>query len=127
MISDRFDRRRTVLKVVAAMTMMTASVAFLIHTGNMRPWMMFSYMLLSSVCSVLDTTNRPALIYDVLFASGAEHFVGTAMALRSVRALTAPIHNDPDAAAVQPSVCCCPYLLYRGLIIGTDGPGSVPV
>ena len=69
------------------MTIMTASVAFLIHTGNMRPWMMFSYMLLSSVCSVLDTTNRPALIYDVLFASGAEHFVGTAMALRSVRAL----------------------------------------
>ena len=79
MISDRFDRRRTVLKVVVFEILLSLIVALLIATGNMRPWIMFVYMLLSSLCSVLDTTNRPALVYDVLFASGAEHFVGTAL------------------------------------------------
>ena len=41
-------------------------------------------MVLSSICTVLDTTNRPALVYDVLHVSRAEIFVGTAMALRSI-------------------------------------------
>eukprot|EP00729_Bicosta_minor_P009110 gene9110-17387_t len=83
-ISDRFDRRRTVVCVLAAMSIMSAGVALLLQHGMMTPAWMFVYMILSSVCTVLDTTNRPALIYDVLFLQGEEHFVGLAMALRSI-------------------------------------------
>lgn len=70
--------------VLAAMSIMSAGVALLLQHGMMTPAWMFVYMILSSVCTVLDTTNRPALIYDVLFLQGEEHFVGLAMALRSI-------------------------------------------
>ena len=84
LISDRFDRRRTVLAVLATEAFAAAVVGLLLVNGLMQPYFMFIYMAQSSMCSVLDTTNRPAMIYDLLFKHDAEHLVGKAMALRSI-------------------------------------------
>ena len=84
LISDRFDRRRTVLTVLCIEAAMAAVVGLLMVRGLMQPGFMFIYMMQSSICGVLDTTNRPAMIYDLLFAARSEHLVGKAMALRSI-------------------------------------------
>jgi MFS family permease len=84
LISDRFDRRRTVLTVLIIEAVMAAVVGTLMVSGLMRPFLMVLYMVQSSVCGVLDTTNRPAMIYDLLFSARSEHLVGKAMALRSI-------------------------------------------
>lgn len=83
-ISDRFDRRRTVLTVLCVEAAMAALVGLLMVNGLMQPAFMFIYMIQSSICGVLDTTNRPAMIYDLLFMHKSEHLIGKAMALRSI-------------------------------------------
>ena len=83
-LSDRLDRRRTVVRILAVEGLLSVAVALLLRAGRMSPALMLCYMLASSVCMVLDTTTRPALVYDVLFAANAQELVGTAMALRSV-------------------------------------------
>jgi predicted MFS family arabinose efflux permease len=83
-VSDRLDRRRTVLMVLAVESLAAVLVGLLLVNSLMQPWFMFVYMAQSSMCSVLDTTNRPAMIYDLLFQHRSEHLVGKAMALRSI-------------------------------------------
>ena len=84
LLSDRFDRRRTVIVILFIEMALSVIVGLLLMTGQMTPGLMLVYMVFSSVCKVLDTTNRPALIYDLLFAARSEHLIGVAMALRSI-------------------------------------------
>lgn len=84
LLSDRFDRRRTVLAVLMFELSMSVVMGVLLRAEIMHPGFMFVYMLFSSICMVLDTTNRPALVYDLLHSRSANHMLGTAMALRSV-------------------------------------------
>eukprot|EP01043_Picozoa_sp_COSAG02_P002794 COSAG02_NODE_66_length_42609_cov_95.996848_17_plen_313_part_00 len=84
LLSDRFDRRRTVLAVLTFELSMSIVMGVLLRADMMHAAFMFVYMLFSSICMVLDTTNRPALVYDLLHSHRAKHMLGTAMALRSV-------------------------------------------
>ena len=81
LLSDKYDRRRTVLNVLAFMTAMTLVLVALLSTSLMVWPLMYLYMVMASMCTVLDTTNRPAMIYDLLFAAESEHLVTTAMGL----------------------------------------------
>ena len=81
LLSDKYDRRRTVLNVLAFMTALTLVLVALLSTSLMVWPLMYLYMVMASMCTVLDTTNRPAMIYDLLFAAESEHLVTTAMGL----------------------------------------------
>jgi MFS family permease len=83
-LSDRLDRRRTVLLVLITELCLSSVVGLLLAAEKMRPLFMLLYMLSAGVCRVLDTTTRPALVYDILHRGNSEHMVGTAMALRQV-------------------------------------------
>ena len=84
LLSDKYDRRRTVLSVLAFMTALTLVLVALLSTSLMIWPLMYLYMVMASMCTVLDTTNRPAMIYDLLFAAESEHLVTTAMGLRAL-------------------------------------------
>ena len=78
------DPRHQVMAVLTAELFQSLAVAVLLAAGVMQPAFMLVYMVSAGFCRVLDTTSRPALVYDVLHAAGAEHMVSTAMALRQV-------------------------------------------
>lgn len=76
-VSDRFDRRRTVLLQLAVMIPLTALVGVLALRGTLAVWMIYLFMLAVGVGWVVDMTVRRAMIYDLV---GAAHVNG-AMAL----------------------------------------------
>eukprot|EP01044_Picomonas_judraskeda_P004459 COSAG03_NODE_391_length_8292_cov_18.368607_6_plen_308_part_00 len=124
LISDRFDRRRTVLTVLLVEAAMAAVAGLLMVNGLMQPLFMIIYMVQSSICGVLDTTNRPAMIYDLLFAARSEHLVGKAMALRSIGSNCGRIFGNQVVGFVVETwgvgwtytlVSCC--LIVSGLLL----------
>lgn len=76
-VSDRFDRRLTVLLQLGVMIPLTALMGVLALTNRLRIWMIFSFMLVVGVGWVVDMTVRRAMIYDLV---GADQING-AMAL----------------------------------------------
>jgi MFS family permease len=76
-VSDRFERRRTVLLQLAVMVPLTALMGFLALRDDLQVWMIYLFMLAVGVGWVVDMTVRRAMIYDLV---GAEHVNG-AMAL----------------------------------------------
>ena len=85
-ISDRYDRRRTVVFLLAAMAALTFSVSAGLAMGQL-PWqLIYPVCIFCGVANVLDTTNRPALIFDLLHAQGSSENLSNAMALRSMGA-----------------------------------------
>src|SRR6185436_19656503 len=79
-ISDRLDRRRTILIVLTVLTPLSAGMGVLIVTEVIETWMVYPFMLLIGVSMVLDMTSRRALVYDFV---GPEH-VTNALALESL-------------------------------------------
>jgi predicted MFS family arabinose efflux permease len=79
-ISDRLDRRRTILIVLTILTPLSAGMGVLIVTDVIETWMVYPFMLLIGVSMVLDMTSRRALVYDFV---GPEH-VTNALALESL-------------------------------------------
>lgn len=65
-ISDRFDRRRTILLLLAALVPVAAGMGVLVATGTVQIWMVYPFMLAVGLGGVLDMTSRRALIYDVV-------------------------------------------------------------
>jgi MFS family permease len=85
-ISDRYDRRRTVVMLLAAMSALTFSVSALLALG-LLPWqLIYPVCIFCGLANVLDTTNRPALIFDLLHAQNSSENLSNAMALRSLGA-----------------------------------------
>lgn len=66
MLSDRVDRRRTVMTVLIIELCQSLVVGLLLATGRMQPAFMLMYMVSAGVCRVLDTTSRPALVRSAL-------------------------------------------------------------
>src|SRR3954447_19562786 len=79
-ISDRLDRRRTILIVLPVLTPLSAGMGVLIVTEVIETWMVYPFMLLVGVSMVLDMTSRRALVYDFV---GPEH-VTNALALEAL-------------------------------------------
>lgn len=76
-ISDRFDRRNTLLVMFAALIPLTVVIGLLAAAGELRVWMVYPYMVTIGCGWVMDMTARRSLIHDVV---GDAHLNG-AMAL----------------------------------------------
>src|SRR3954468_7418602 len=79
-ISDRLDRRRTILIVLTVLAPLSAAMGALIVMDLIETWMVYPFMLAIGVSMVLDMTSRRALVYDFV---GPEH-VTNALALESL-------------------------------------------
>lgn len=72
-VSDRFDRRRTLMRNLAVLAPLSAGMAALVATGTVRPWMIYVFVFAVGIGGVLDMTNRRALVYDLV---GPDHITG---------------------------------------------------
>jgi len=65
-VSDRLDRRRTVLVQLAVLGPLTAGMGALALGGALRVWMIYPFMLVVGLGWIVDMTARRALIYDLV-------------------------------------------------------------
>lgn len=65
-VSDRFDRRRTVLMMLGVMIPLTGLMGVLALADTLRVWMIYLFMLVVGVGWVVDMTVRRAMIYDLV-------------------------------------------------------------
>ncbi|MDH3682025.1 MAG: MFS transporter, partial [Acidimicrobiia bacterium] len=72
-VSDRFDRRRTLMRNLAVLAPLSAAMAVVVATGWWRPWMIYVFVFAVGIGGVLDMTNRRALVYDLV---GPDHITG---------------------------------------------------
>ncbi|PZC49699.1 MAG: MFS family permease/Predicted arabinose efflux permease, MFS family [Chloroflexi bacterium] len=66
LISDRFDRRLTVIAYLTFLTPISLAIAALVLTGEIRIWMLYPYGILAGFGWVVDLTTRRALVADVV-------------------------------------------------------------
>lgn len=79
-ISDRFDRRRTVMRQLFMLVPLAIVMAALVRTGAVRFWMVYLFAIAVGIGQVVDMTNRRALVHDIV----GERLVGNAMAIESL-------------------------------------------
>ncbi len=74
-ISDRFDRRHTLMRNLAILTPISALMAAVVAADAWHPWMIYAFVFTVGVGGVLDMTNRRALVYDMV---GPRHVTNAA-------------------------------------------------
>ena len=79
-ISDRFDRRRTILVQLLILIPIGAVMSAVVLAGAVRTWMVYPFMLAVGLGGVIDMTSRRALVYDFV----GEERVTNALALESL-------------------------------------------
>jgi predicted MFS family arabinose efflux permease len=79
-VSDRFDRRRTVLAQLGVLFPLSVLLGVLALQDALRVWMIYPFMVLVGFGWIVDMTARRALVYDLV---GGERVNG-AMALESL-------------------------------------------
>jgi MFS family permease len=65
-ISDRFDRRRSMMRQLCALTPLTLAMAAVTYSGHLAVWMIYGLMLCVGVGGVIDMTSRRALVIDLV-------------------------------------------------------------
>lgn len=65
-VSDRFDRRRTVLVQMAVLIPLTTLMGFLALGDRLAVWMIYPFMVVIGLGWIVDMTARRALIYDLV-------------------------------------------------------------
>jgi predicted MFS family arabinose efflux permease len=79
-LSDRIDRRRTLLAQFVVLIPAATLMGLLAHADKLRLWMVYPFMVLVGVGWVVDMTSRRALVFDLV---GVRH-IDNAMALESL-------------------------------------------
>ena len=79
-VSDRFDRKRTVQLQLVSLVPVTVLIGYVVRTGRAEVWMVYLFMFIVGIGWVTDMTSRRALVFDLV---GAEH-LDRAMAMESV-------------------------------------------
>lgn len=79
-ISDRFDRRGTIMKQLLFLVPVALLMGSLVFADRVQVWMVYPFMLLIGTGAVLDMTSRRALVYDMVGAEG----ITNAMAIESM-------------------------------------------
>jgi predicted MFS family arabinose efflux permease len=79
-VSDRADRRRTMLVQYAVMIPLITAMAVLHGTGQLRLWMIYPFLVIAGLGFVVDMTTRRAVLYDIVGPGGIDN----AMALESL-------------------------------------------
>lgn len=80
LVSDRFDRLRTVRLQLAVIVPLTVAIGALAATGRLEVWMLYLYMFMVGIGWVTDMTSRRAMVFDIV---GPQR-MGNAMALESL-------------------------------------------
>lgn len=65
-VSDRLDRRRTLLVQYAVMIPMVVALAVLQGTGHLRLWMIYPFLVVAGLGFVVDMTTRRVILYDIV-------------------------------------------------------------
>ncbi|MGH2603882.1 MAG: MFS transporter, partial [Dehalococcoidia bacterium] len=63
-ISDRFDRRLTMLRQLGALIPVAIAMSVLVLGGAVRVWMVYPFILAVGLGGMVDMTSRRALVYD---------------------------------------------------------------
>ncbi len=79
-VSDRFDRRRTVLRQLIGLVPLALLMAVMVWTGLIAVWMLYVFAVAVGVGQVVDMTNRRALVNDLV----GDRLFGNAMALEAL-------------------------------------------
>jgi MFS family permease len=79
-LSDRLDRRRTMLCLLLVLFPVAALMAAVNMAGVVETWMVYPFMLVIGVSMVVDMTSRRALVYDLV----GKEFITNALALESL-------------------------------------------
>jgi MFS family permease len=79
-ISDRFDRRRSLMAQQALLIPVAVLMAILALSGHLTFWMLYPFMVLVGTGWMVDLTSRRALVFDMVGAEG----ITNAMALESM-------------------------------------------
>ncbi|MGE0541389.1 MAG: MFS transporter, partial [Dehalococcoidia bacterium] len=79
-ISDRFDRRRTILAQLLILIPIAVGMSLIVIGGGVRVWMIYPFMLAIGLGGVIDMTSRRALVWDFV----GEERVTNALALESL-------------------------------------------
>lgn len=69
-VSDRFDRRRTLMRNLAVLAPLSVAMAAAVALDAWQSWMIYGFVFAVGIGGVLDMTNRRALVYDVV---GPDH------------------------------------------------------
>lgn len=65
-VSDRFDRRRTLMRNLSVLAPLSVLMASLVAADAWQTWMIYVFVFAVGIGGVLDMTNRRALVYDVV-------------------------------------------------------------
>lgn len=84
LISDRFDRRRTILTQLLLLVPVALLMCLLVSRGWIEVWMVYPYMIVIGLGGVIDMTSRRALVFDFV----GEARVTNALALESLSAMS---------------------------------------
>lgn len=79
-ISDRFNRLRTVQLQMAIVVPLSITIGLLVRSGQVQVWMIYLYMFIVGIGWVTDMTSRRALVFDLV----GEAQLDNAMALESL-------------------------------------------
>lgn len=79
-ISDRFDRRRTVEVQLLTLVPLTITIGVLVRSDRIEVWALYLFMFFVGIGWVTDMTSRRALVFDLV---GPEH-LDRAMAMESI-------------------------------------------
>jgi predicted MFS family arabinose efflux permease len=114
-VSDRFDRRKTVIVQFVALIPLSAAMGIAGIVGSVRLWMLYPFLVVVGIGWVADMTSRRAMIFDVV---GPDRVAG-AMALESVSTSSGlAIGTLVGGAAVEALGIGAAYLCMCGLAVG---------
>jgi len=78
--SDRLDRRRTILTMMAIMVPAALTIAAVALAGELRAWMVYPFVVVVGASGMVDMTTRRAMVYDFV----GEARVTNALALEAL-------------------------------------------
>ena len=78
-VSDRFDRRRTLMRNLAVLAPLSLAMAVLVGTDAWPTWTIYVFVFAVGIGGVLDMTNRRALVYDVVGPANVTNAVALEM------------------------------------------------
>jgi len=79
-ISDRFDRRRTVMRQLVGLVPAAVLMSVLVTSGHIQTWMLYLFAMAVGIGQVVDMTNRRALVNDLV----GDRLFPNAMALEAL-------------------------------------------
>jgi predicted MFS family arabinose efflux permease len=112
MVSDRFDRRRTVITQFLVLIPLAALMGVAELSGGIRLWMLYPFLVLVGVGWVFDMTSRRAIVYDLVGPKRLDN----AMALESLSSASGlAIGTLVGGTAIQAVGVGAAYLCMAGL------------